>query len=116
MAVHKLDNYLRTYRKRSGFSQDELAYLLRTGDGTKISRYERGIRTPSLETAFAFEAVFGIPIRQLFAGRFQKVERSVATRARFLSRRLASQPRTPRLDRKLETLAARGGRPHRAVA
>jgi hypothetical protein len=28
MAVHKLENYLKTYRKRAGISQQEMDYLL----------------------------------------------------------------------------------------
>ncbi len=106
MAVHKLDNYLRTYRKRSGFSQDELAYLLGTRDGAKVSRYERGGRQPSLDTALAYEAVFGIPPRELFAGRFAKARRSVRRRAAFLRRRLSAKPETPSILQRLQSIAA----------
>ena len=85
----KLQNYLRTYRKRAGFSQDEVAVLLGCQSGTKISRYERLNRKPSLETAFAYEAVFGAPSRELFAGAFEKVEEKIKRRAQLLSRKLA---------------------------
>jgi len=61
---HKLENYLRTYRKQSGLSQDEVAYLLGCQNGTKVSRYERFARKPSLETLFAYEVVFGAPARE----------------------------------------------------
>ena len=57
--------------------------------GTKVSRYERLNRKPSLETAFAYEAVFGAPGRELFAGAFQKVEEKTKRRAQLLSRKLA---------------------------
>ena len=72
---HKLENYLRTYRKRSGLSQDEVAFLLGCQNGTKVSRYERFARKPSLETLFAYEVVFGASARELFAGAYQKVEK-----------------------------------------
>jgi transcriptional regulator with XRE-family HTH domain len=65
---YKLENYLRTYRKRSGLSQDEMAFLLGCQNGTKVSRYERFARKPNLETLFAYEVVFGAPARELFAG------------------------------------------------
>ena len=52
---HKLQNYLRTYRKRSGLSQDEVAFLLGCQTGAKVSRYEPFARKPSLETLFAYE-------------------------------------------------------------
>jgi hypothetical protein len=41
MSSHKLPHYLRTFRKHSGLSQDELAYLLYLQSGTKVCRYER---------------------------------------------------------------------------
>src|SRR5689334_6382351 len=100
----KLDNYLRTYRRRSGFSQDELAYLLGTSDGAKVSRYERNGRQPTLDTALAFQAIFNVPAEKLFAGRFQKAERAVRRRARLLARRLASESQSVRRSRKLEAL------------
>ena len=88
MATHKLDNYLRTYRKRAGLSQDEIAYLLGACDGTKIGRYERFQRTPNLQTALACEAIYGVPVRELFAGVYEQAERTVARRARRLNERI----------------------------
>ena len=66
--AHRLPNYLRTHRKRAGLSQDEVAFLLGCRSGAKVSRYERLARRLSLETAFAYEALFGVPARELFAG------------------------------------------------
>ncbi len=84
----KLQNYLRTHRKHTGLSQDEVAFLLGCQSGTKVSRYERFIRQPTLETAFAYEALFGVPARELFAGTFQKVEKKTIRQAQLLTRRL----------------------------
>ena len=104
--AHRLPNYLRTHRKRAGLSQDEVAFLLGCQSGAKVSRYERLARRPSLETAFAYEAVFGVSARELFAGVYEKVEREVVKRARILAGKLnATQPdRTVR--RKLERFKA----------
>jgi len=102
MATHKLDNYLRTYRKRAGFSQDEVAYLLGTRDGTKTSRHERLKRTPSLEAALAYEAIFGVPVRELFAGVSARAERMTQRRARLLKKRLDATGR--RSDHLVELL------------
>ena len=89
-----LENYLRSYRKRSAFSQDEVAFLLGSSSGAKISRYERRGRRPPLETALAYEAIFQVPVSALFAGLYQKVERETAARAQLLARKLAgSEPR-----------------------
>ncbi len=103
---HKLENYLRTYRKQSGLSQDEVAFLLGCQTGTKVSRYERFARKPSLETLFAYEVVFGAPVRELFAGAYQKVEKKILNRAQLLTRKLNRATPTPTAARKLQILEA----------
>src|SRR2546428_13274423 len=93
MASHRLPNYLKTHRKRAGLSQDEVAFLLGCRSGAKVSRYERLARRPRLETAFAYEAVFGVPARELFAGAYEKVEEEIRKRALGLAGKLnAAQP------------------------
>ena len=87
---HKLQNYLRTYRRRTGLSQDEVAFLLGCGSGTKVSRYEHFARQPNLQTILAYETVFRAPARDLFAGAYQKVERQTARRARLLVQKLVT--------------------------
>ena len=103
---YKLQNYLRTYRKRNGLSQDEMAFLLGCQSGTKVSRYERSGRKPSIETLFAYELVFGAPSRELFAGVYQKVEKKTLNRAQLLTRKLSRATPTPMATRKLTILKA----------
>src|SRR5713226_9791380 len=89
MASH-LHNYLRTYRKRAGLSQVELALLLGSQSGAKVSRYEHTARRPSLETAFAYEVVLHTALRDLFAGMYRDVEKQTRKRAWTLLRKLES--------------------------
>ena len=103
---YKLDNYLRTYRKRSGLSQDELAYLLGCESGTKVSRYECFERMPGLKTAIACKIVFGATACDLFAGTWEKVEEEIKNRAQLLARRISRATPTPMATRKLEILQA----------
>ena len=104
MRHHKLPNYLRTYRKRAGLSQDEVAYVLGCKSGSKVSRYERFARTPTLETTFAYEALFKVPASDLFSGIFQRVERDTAKRAKVLVRKIG-RAKTDKLSaRKLDLL------------
>src|SRR2546428_4127187 len=103
---HKLQNYLRTYRKRSGLSQDEVAFLLGCQNGTKVSRYERFSRKPNLETLFAYEVVFDAPARELFAGAYQKVEKRISNQAQVLARKLSRATPSTMASRKLEILKA----------
>ena len=95
MATHKLENYLRTYRKRSGLTQREVAFLVGCRNGAQVSRYEKRRRLPPLRTALACEAAFGVPVSVLFAGL-----REVAGQA--VGERLGA------LKSKLETSTAQG--------
>jgi transcriptional regulator with XRE-family HTH domain len=109
MPYTKLPNYLRTFRKRSYLSQDEVAYLLGCKNGSKVSRYERFTRIPSLETAIAYRAVFNVPVDALFAGIFQKVEKKVMRRARLLARKINADNPDAVTARKLQALRAISG-------
>lgn len=100
----KLKNYLRTYRKRTGLSQDEVAFLLGCHSGTLVSRYERFARNPRLETTLAYEVVLGTPARELFAGISQKVELRTFRRARLLARKLSEAKQDRMTGRKIEIL------------
>lgn len=102
----KLDNYLRAYRKRSGLSQDEVAFLLGSRSGTKVSRFEHGGRLPNLDTALAYDFIFHASTRVLFAGRQQKVERLIRKRVARLRARLGTHESPRRSSRKLQALAA----------
>src|SRR2546425_13075935 len=85
----KLLNYLRTHRKRSSLSQDDVALLLGCRSGAKVSRYEHFVREPSLCTALACEVNFGSPAQEVFGGLYHKVEQEASGRATRLRRKLA---------------------------
>ena len=104
--MHRLDNYLRTYRKRAGLSQDEVAFLLGSRSGTKVSRYELFRRLPTLETALALEVIFGVPVRDLFAGLHDRAARAAASRARVLLQRVAAEAPAAGASHKLASLRA----------
>jgi len=101
-----LPHYLRTHRKRVCLSQDELAWLLGCRHGSKVSRYERFARKPALETVFAYEIVFRVPARQLFAGIFAAVEHATLKRVELLVRRLQAGPSNQSVAIKLAALQA----------
>lgn len=101
-----LESYLRTYRKRSGLSQNELAFLLGCASGAKVSRYERLARRPSLPTVFAYEVILRAPAKDLFAGLYQKVENATRARGQALARKLAEARGCKAMPRKLAVLQA----------
>ena len=61
-------NYLRAQRKKSGLSQKDVAKLLGHKDEGQISRHERAVSIPPLESAIAYEVIFRVPVAAIFAG------------------------------------------------
>jgi transcriptional regulator with XRE-family HTH domain len=96
----QLPNYLRSNRKRLALSQEEVAFLLGSQSGAKVSRYEQFAREPSLKTALALEMIFQRSASELFGGLYQKVETEVAPRARTLARRMEQGKPNHHWDRK----------------
>lgn len=109
MPQRKLPNYLRASRKQAGLSQDDLAFLLGCGSGTKVSRYELFRRQPGLVTVFALESIFRKPARELFAGMYEDAEQQTAERARRLIERLHTHRDGAQLRRKLALLQTIAG-------
>ncbi len=106
MASHHLLNYLRTYRKRSALSQEEVAFLLGTQSGAKVCRHERFMREPGLETALAYEAIFQRSVSELFPGLYQKIQMQVKARAKSLGYKRFAGGTSSLTNRKRQTLAA----------
>ncbi|TAM80981.1 MAG: hypothetical protein EPN47_13940 [Acidobacteria bacterium] len=99
-----LESYLRTYRKRSGLSQEEVAFLIGAANGVNVARHEQLDRQPDLPTALAYEIIFRAPVRELFAGLYQKVEAEAIARARSLADGLSSSGASPLTLRKILAL------------
>jgi transcriptional regulator with XRE-family HTH domain len=93
--MKSLPNYLQSQRKRHSLSQEEVGFLLGiTGmnKGEKVCRDENFAREPSLQDALAYELIYGLPVRELFAGQYQQIGQEVKTRAKILSFRKVRKP------------------------
>jgi transcriptional regulator with XRE-family HTH domain len=102
--MSSLSNYLRTNRKRAALSQEEAAFLLGIygpNKAAKVCRDENFVREPTLQTALAYEVIYGRPVRELFAGQYQRIEQDVAARAKILAHRKDRRPN----QKKHQTLA-----------
>ena len=114
----RLQNYLRTYRKRSGLTQCDVAFLVGCRNGAQVSRYEKRRRLPPLRTALACEAAFGVPVSELFAGLREVAGQAVGERMLALKSKLETGPAQGREARiaaqKLRWLAERHQSPHRS--
>ena len=109
MSSYSLTNYLRTNRKRLVLLQEEVAFLLGfkgEDKGIKVCRDEKFAREPSLQMALAYEAIYGRPVRELFAGLYQQIEKEVAERAKVLIYRKERKPNLKR-DQALTNLVSK---------
>jgi transcriptional regulator with XRE-family HTH domain len=92
MLHRRSENLLRTYRKRSGLSQREIARLLGCETEGQVSRYERRRCLPGIETALACQAVFGAPVSELLTGRYESITTEVKRRAQELAIEFQTTP------------------------
>jgi DNA-binding XRE family transcriptional regulator len=75
-----LASYLRSHRKRSGLSQLEIAQLLGYPDAGQVSRHERSYCVPSLLIALSYQAVFRVPVSDLFPGAYEMTKQTIEGR------------------------------------
>jgi transcriptional regulator with XRE-family HTH domain len=84
--------YLRTFRRRWGFSQRELALLIGVTSGAAVSRIERLSRNPSASVTIACAIVFGDTPSELFPGFVTDIQGGVLRRASELYDELQGNP------------------------
>ncbi len=72
---------LRMYRRSSALTLRELAELLGFRSSAHVSRLEQGKRTPSLETALACTAIFGVALDELFPELVRETSERIRIRA-----------------------------------
>src|SRR5882724_4142358 len=114
MALHRPHNYLRSHRRKSGLTQHEVAVLLGTIAGGRVSRYENRHRLPPLRAALGYGALFGVPVDDLFPGVRESVRGQVVPRVERMIAELRQKQCTGRHKRyamrKLAWLMEKQGR------
>jgi transcriptional regulator with XRE-family HTH domain len=100
----RLGNYLRLYRRRSTFTQGELAFLLGYRTDSIVSRFERQGRRIPLSIAFAYHLIFGGDPKEIFPALFEQVEDGVVRRMYELHERLQGARPSQRTAAKLQLL------------
>jgi DNA-binding XRE family transcriptional regulator len=106
-----LVNYLRAHRRKTGLTQHELGQVLGYGTYGAVSRHERLESMPSLLIALSYEAIYRVPVSEIFAGLAETVEFNIeAQLAQFethLGEQSAGSSRAAAIARKLEWLSER---------
>jgi DNA-binding XRE family transcriptional regulator len=80
MASNQIANYLQVLRRKSGFSQNELALILGIVTESQLSRHERSASAPGLLAALAYEALFHKPVSEIFPGFYCTVSAGIEER------------------------------------
>jgi hypothetical protein len=87
-------------------SQKELGQLLGYPSEGTVSRHERLCSTPPFQVALGYEAVFRVPVAELFPGAFERIRQDVEERIARMERGLqdssAKGREAARIARKLE--------------
>ena len=88
MTTPSLESYLRSHRLRSGMSQRELAELVGLIARHQISTHERSVAIPSLLVALSYEAIFRVPLTELFPGLYGAIQPNIEERLAEMERTL----------------------------
>jgi transcriptional regulator with XRE-family HTH domain len=71
--MEPVGSYLRSLRRKSGLSLRELSQILGSVSDAQISRHERSLSVPGFLAALGYEAVFKVPMSEIFPGLFTTV-------------------------------------------
>ena len=103
--MKSLSQYLHTHRLRSALSEQELANLLGLKSASTISRFENGLRSPTIEAALACQILFDVTPAELFPKLYANVEEAVMRKTHVLYQKLQGDP-SPDTRAKLDFLEA----------
>jgi DNA-binding XRE family transcriptional regulator len=85
----QLKNYVRPFRRRSGLTQGEFAFLV---GGASVSRIERFKHVPNLLAMHACVLLFGVQAEELFPHPLYEVHQSLKHRTNELYEQLQGNP------------------------
>jgi transcriptional regulator with XRE-family HTH domain len=108
MTLEQVASYLRSHRRKSGLSQRELAGILGYLTEVQISRHERSVAIPGLMIVLGYEAIFRVPVSEMFPGLYRTIEAGIEERLAILENELqrstAKGRQAQSIARKLEWL------------
>jgi transcriptional regulator with XRE-family HTH domain len=89
---HRLKSYLRTFRRRFGLTQRELAFLIGIRSRTAVSRIEQSKRKPSIDALIVCSFIFGASPLELFPTFISELHEIVMERVNELYEELQGDP------------------------
>ncbi|HZK68587.1 MAG TPA: helix-turn-helix transcriptional regulator [Paludibacter sp.] len=97
-------NLLRTYRKRTELSIEDVSRLLNMEDSSTLSRCERGYRKPNLEIIFTYHILFEVTVEQLFENELKHTYVKIAKNIDPLIEELKNQDASRKVESKISLL------------
>lgn len=99
-----MHNLLRTYRKKTELSIEDVSHLLKMQDSSTLSRCERGYRKPNLEIIFTYHILFEVSIEKLFENEIKYTFRKIAQNIDPLIEELKKQDLTRKVEARISFL------------
>lgn len=97
-------NLLRTYRKKTELSIEDVSRLLNMQDSSTLSRCERGCRKPNLEIMFTYHILFAVSIEKLFEEEMKYTLKKIDKNINPLIENLQKQDMTKKVEARLSFL------------
>ncbi len=104
--MRKPSHLLKSYRRYTGFSQNDVARLIGVSTHWSVSRHERSGRPVTLLTALAYELIYGRPVADIFGATHAAIRTRIVRRAKALLNDLPSTGNTIRDAQRKESLLA----------
>lgn len=99
-----MQNLLRTYRKKTELSIEDVSQLLNMRDSSTLSRCERGYRKPNLEIVFTYHLLFEVSIEKLFENEMKYTFKKIAKNIDPLIENLQGQDRNRKSEARISFL------------
>jgi DNA-binding XRE family transcriptional regulator len=97
-------NLLRTYRKKTELSIEDVSQLLNMQDSSTLSRCERGCRKPNLEIIFTYHILFEVSVEKLFENEMKYTFVKIAKNIDPLIENLKKQDMTRKVEARISFL------------
>lgn len=94
----------RSWRRRSGLTQEDVAFLVGLSVASQVSRHESGEREPDLRLALDYKLIFDATVHELLPRIYLDVAKNVRSRAQALLDKQGEDASTQRSTCKAEHL------------
>jgi DNA-binding XRE family transcriptional regulator len=101
---HKPISLFRSSRRRSGLTQDDVAFLVGLRAASQVSRHESGEREPDLRLALGYKLIFNATVHELLPHIYFEVAQQISSRAQTLLNQESEIPESQRSTCKVVNL------------